>query len=84
MVPNEKGGSLGVLGVSAVEPGRSRPERAVQGAVLDSLGDVLGLELRSRFEVGDRACNFQDAVVGTRAKPLLSHGTFQKPLAVGR
>ena len=33
----------------------SRPERAVQRAVLDGFGDVFGLDGGGAFEVGDRA-----------------------------
>jgi hypothetical protein len=44
-----------------------RPIRPIQAPILNRLGDVLGLDLRGAFEVGDSSCNFQDAVVGARA-----------------
>src|SRR5215475_13095424 len=42
----------------------SRPIGAVQAAVLDGFGDVLGLEICRVFQVGNRASDFQNAVVG--------------------
>ena len=59
------------------------PEGAVQSAILNCLGDVLGLDVENAFEVRDGAGYLQDAIVGTGAEPLLSHGAFEQALAVG-
>ena len=60
-----------------------RPKRAIEGAVLDSLGNVLGFEVLLAFEVSDGAGYFKDAVVGAGAEPLLGHGALKQVLAVG-
>jgi hypothetical protein len=49
---------------AAVFRSASPPQIPIQSAVLDRLGEVLGAD-RGRFrEIGDRAGDFQDAVVG--------------------
>ena len=59
------------------------PIRAVKRTVLDSFGDVFGLDLGSVFDVGDGAGDFEDAVVGTGTEALLGHGAFEQAFAVG-
>lgn len=59
-----------------------RPVGAVERAVLNSFGDVFGLNEGSVFDIGDRAGDFQDAVVRAGAQPLLGHGPFQQSFAV--
>ena len=44
-----------------------RPIRPIEAAVLDGFGDVLGLEVCDVFQIGNRAGNFEDAVVGAGA-----------------
>ena len=61
----------------------SSPVGAVQAAVLDGFRDVLGLEIRRIFQIGDGAGDFQDAVVGAGAQALLGHGAFEQAFAVG-
>jgi len=63
---------------------RSRPVRPIQRSVLNCLGDVFGLEMRNGIEVGYCARHFQDAVMRTRAEPLLGHRAFQQALTIGR
>lgn len=46
---------------------RLRPVGPVEASVLDRLGDVLGLEVRRVFEIGNRAGYLQDAVMGAGA-----------------
>src|SRR5260370_27339505 len=60
-----------------------RPVGAIQGAVLDGFGDVLGFDGRSFFDVGDGAGDFEDAVVGAGAESLLGHGALEQAFAVG-
>ena len=52
------------------------PERAIQGAVLDGLGDVLGLDRFSSFQVGDCACDLQDTVMSSGSQALRCHCAF--------
>jgi hypothetical protein len=47
----------------------SLPVRAVEGAVLDGFGHMLGLDLLARFEIRNRARDPQDPVVGASRKP---------------
>ncbi len=53
---------------------QSRPERAVQSSVLNGLRDMFGFELRHAVEIGNRASDFQDAVMSSGAESLLGHG----------
>ena len=62
---------------------QSRPERPVQSSVLNGLRDMFGFELRHAVEIGNRASDFQDAVMSSGAESLLGHGAFQQPLAIG-
>ena len=62
----------------------SRPKCPVQRPVLNSFGDVLRFNLRRTLEVGNRARDFQDAVVGAGGETLLVHGAFEQPFAIGR
>lgn len=52
------------------------PERAIQRAVLDGLGDVLGLDRFSSFQVCNRSCDFEDAIMGAGGQSLLGHGAL--------
>src|SRR4030088_172622 len=61
----------------------SRPERGVQRSVLNRLGNVFRLKLRDSVEVRNRARDFQDAVMGASAEPLLRHGAFEQALTIG-
>ena len=60
----------------------SSPECAIQGAVLDGFGDVLGLDSLSSFQISDGSSDFEDAIVGARGQALLGHGALQQPLAI--
>jgi hypothetical protein len=51
------------------------PERAIEGAVLDSLGDVLGLDRFSSFQVGGRPSGY-DTVMSSGSQALLCHCAF--------
>ena len=51
---------------------------AVERAVLDCFADVLGLDGFALPKVGDRACDFQDPVVGAGAQVELFHGIAQQ------
>jgi hypothetical protein len=46
-------------------PQESSPVGAVEGAVLDGLAEVLGLDAGRTFQVCDGAGNLQDAIMGT-------------------
>ena len=63
---------------------RSCPVRAVEAAVLDRLGDVLGLEVGGVFQISDGSGDLQDAVVGAGAQPLLGHRALEQALAIRR
>ena len=52
------------------------PEGAVQRAVLDCFGDMLGLDCFYSFQIGNCSCNFEDAIVGASGEALLGHGAF--------
>ena len=52
---------------SMVRSLRSHPERPVERSVLNRLGNVFGLKLRNTVEIGNRARNFQDAVMSAGA-----------------
>ena len=52
------------------------PVGAVEGAVLDGLGDVARQDLFRVFEVGDGARDAQDAVVGAGGEAELGDGVF--------
>src|SRR4051794_39724904 len=60
----------------------SGPVGPVEGAILNGFSNMFGRNLRGAFEVGDRACDFQNAIVGAGTESLLSHGTLEQPLAV--
>src|SRR5882762_9027366 len=60
------------------------PIRPIEGAVLDGLGDVFGLELVSGLQVGDGTGYFEDAVVCASAYALLEHRPFEKFFAIRR
>ena len=59
------------------------PIGAIEGAVLDSLGDVREGDRRFGGEVGDGAGDFEDAVVGAGGEALLLHGAFEEAFGVG-
>jgi hypothetical protein len=60
----------------------SRPVRPIQRPVLDRLCDVLALNLRAGFHIGNRPRDLQYPVVRPCAESLLLHGAFQHALAV--
>jgi hypothetical protein len=45
----------------------SNPECAIEGAILDRFADVLGRDVALAVEIGDRARDLQDPIVGTGA-----------------
>jgi hypothetical protein len=49
---------------------------------LNSFRNVLRLNLCYAIEIGNGACQLQNAIVRTRAKALLLHGALQQSLAV--
>ena len=59
------------------------PELAIQRAVLDCLADVFGGNGFAAREVGDGACDFEDAIVGAGAEVEAFHGHPQHVLGVG-
>jgi hypothetical protein len=78
----EDGSALGGRGRPSLHR-TSRPKRPIQRSVLNLLSNVPRFKLRNSVQVGDRACDFQDAVMGARAEPLLRHGAFQQALTIG-
>ena len=46
----------------------SYPERAIEGAILDGFAHVLGCDIGLAVEIGDRARDFQDPIVGAGAE----------------
>ncbi len=48
---------------------------------MDRFGDVVRLDLVAVFEVGDRAADFQDPIVGARGQAQTRHGAFQHRFA---
>src|SRR5690242_14050129 len=60
------------------------PVGAVEGAVLDGLAEVLGLEGGGGIEVGDGAGDFEDAVMGTGGEAEAGDGVFEELFAFGR
>ena len=55
----------------------SDPESAIQGAVLDGFANVVGGYGFAACEVGDGAGNFQDTIIGSRAKVEILHGVAE-------
>src|SRR6266404_9643675 len=45
---------------------RLSPVSAIERAIMDRFGDVVRLDLVGIFEVGDRAADFQDPIIGAR------------------
>src|SRR5271157_4212790 len=62
---------------------RSGPVAAVEGPILDGLGEVGYGEVLDAFEVGDGTRDFEDAVVGAGGESLLLHGALEEALGVG-
>src|SRR5664279_347655 len=60
----------------------SCPECAIQRPILDCLRNVSRFDGFGSREVGHRARNLENAVVGARAEPLLHHGPLQQVLGV--
>jgi hypothetical protein len=58
------------------------PIRPVQRPVLDCLRDVLALNLRAGFHVGDRPRDLQYPVMRPCTESLLLHGALEHALAV--
>ena len=44
------------------------PERAIEGAILDGFADVLGCDIGLAVEIGDRARDFEDPIIGAGAE----------------
>src|ERR1051325_4021502 len=68
-----------VTGVSC-----SSPKTSVKRTVLNSLGDVLGLNRWGSFQVGNCTSHFQYPIMCPRCKSLLQHGSLKQALAIGR
>ena len=49
---------------------------------MDGFGDVLGLNSLLAFQIGDRAGDFEDAIVCSGGKTLLGHGAFEQAFAI--
>jgi Tetratricopeptide repeat len=60
------------------------PIGTIQGAILDGLAEVTGLDVGAAVEVGDGAGNLQDAVVGACRETQAGDGVLEELLAVGR
>jgi len=60
--------SLPVFPLARLPRRISAPDLAVQGAVLDGLGNVLGRDAFGAGQVGNRAGHLQNAVVGAGAE----------------
>src|ERR1017187_9097692 len=74
-----KGLGCGVVcGIAGIQ---SSPVIAVEAAVLDGFGEVLGGDGGGFIEVGDGAGNFEDAVVGPGGEAHASDGDFAVALA---
>ena len=74
-----KGLGCGVVcGIAGIQ---SSPVIAVEAAVLDGFGEVLGGDGGGFIEVGDGAGNFEDAVVGAGGEAHASDGHFEGALA---
>ena len=74
-----KGLGCGVVcGIAGIQ---SSPVIAVEAAVLDGFGKVLGGDGGGFIEVGDGAGNFEDAVVGAGGEAHASDGHFEGALA---
>src|SRR6266404_6888337 len=58
------------------------PECPIQSAILDRLGDVLGMDWNAAVQVCHGARHFEDAIMGPRAESLLSHRPLQQTLAI--
>src|SRR5437870_2976907 len=65
------------------EVGRSRPDAAVERAVADGLGDVLGLDRVAVVEVGHGPRHPQDLVVGAGRQAELLHRRPEQALRLG-
>src|ERR1700735_275360 len=59
----------------------SGPIGAIEGAVLDGLAQVLGLDAGRAFQVCDGARNFQDAVVGSGRQAQALNSRLQQLFA---
>ena len=59
------------------------PELPIQVAILNGLGDMLGLDVRGGGQVGNGAGHLEDAVVGPRAEIKLGDRHFQLGLRIG-
>ena len=60
-----------------------RPNAAVERAISDGLGDVLGLDVFVSFQVGDRAGDSQDFVVRRAEEAQVFHGGLQERMDSG-
>lgn len=48
----------------------------LEGAVLDSLGDVFGADLVAAGKIGDGSCDLQHAVIAAGVMPSASYACF--------
>jgi hypothetical protein len=63
--------------------GLLRPVRPIQSRYWMASAMCLGSRSEPRFQVGNCARHFQDAIMGAGAEALLGHGALQQALAVG-
>jgi hypothetical protein len=58
------------------------PQIPIQHAVVDRFQNVVGIHPLQTFQVGERTCNFKDAVMSSGGKVHLPHHVFQKAAAL--
>src|SRR5581483_6999795 len=58
------------------------PEGSIQSSVLNGFGDVFGQDRRGQLQIGNRARDFQDSIVGPGTQALLRDSSFQQALTV--
>ena len=64
------------------DAGESHPKRAIEGAILDGFTHVLGRDVDFSVEIGDRARDFEDPIVGPGAKVQFAHGHTNQFLGI--
>lgn len=67
--------------ISSGEGGRLLPIISIEAAILDCLGKVFRADPLRLIEVGDRAGDFQNAVVSARGQAEAADRHFESPLA---
>src|SRR6266446_10471178 len=55
-----------------------RPVGAVERAIVYGFCDVGGFDVFGAFEIGNRAADFEDAIVGTSGETQTGNGVFKK------